>query len=261
MKSALTAKKPLYPAAWNELPVGDELKSQVEASLEDSCRSFFGYHLIKVGCLSREIELPGCTINHRIDVVNKQCAQKQSTNKISQVIADSHELPFTEGSIDAAILAHEMDFSRDPHQILREIDRVLIPNGHVVIVGFNPFSLAGIFRFLPFTSNKIVREARFFSRFRIKDWLHLLGFEVIDQQQLAFSSLLFKKKYRVFSGIEKLCRKYLPIFASVYVVVAKKRVVPMSLIKPKWKPAPKFAPVRASMRNSLENNFSEKNLL
>ncbi|GAB5379687.1 MAG: methyltransferase domain-containing protein [Aliiglaciecola sp.] len=261
MKPAFSTKKPLYPKTWSEIPVGDELKSQVESSLHDSCRSFFGYHLIKLGCLSRDIDLPSCTINHKIDVINKQCVRASQDNASSQIVADSHELPFSEGSIDAAVLAHELDFSRDPHQILREIDRVLIPNGHVVIVGFNPFSLAGIFRFLPMSRNKIVREARFFSRFRIKDWLNLLGFEVIEQHQLAFSSLLFKKKYRIFSGLEKLCRKYLPIFASVYIVVAKKRVVPLSLIKPKWKPSPKFSPVRASMRNGIENNFREKNLL
>lgn len=261
MKPALTTKKPIYPKAWNELPVGNELKSQVESSLHDSCRSFFGYHLVRIGCLSREVNLANCTINHRIDVVNEHCVREQAEHTPSQVIADSHELPFSEGGIDAVILAHELDFSRDPHQILREVDRVLIPNGHVVIVGFNPFSLAGIFRFLPFSTNKIVREARFFSRFRIKDWLNLLGFEIIEQHQLAFSSLLFKKKYRIFSGLERLCRKYLPIFASVYVVVAKKRVVPLSLIKPKWKPSPKFSPVRASMRNRTETHFREKNLL
>ncbi|GAA6185892.1 methyltransferase domain-containing protein [Aliiglaciecola sp. NS0011-25] len=230
------------------------MKEHVETSLEACSRRFFGYHLVKVGCLSSQIDLSECAIKHIVNVVNRKCVEQHQPIKGNQVIADSHELPFSENSVDAFLLAHELDFSRDPHQILREIDRTLIPNGHVVIVGFNPFSLAGILRYLPFKSNKILREARFFSSMRINDWLHLLGFETIEQHQLVFSSLMFKRKSRLFSGIESFCRKYLPIFSSIYVIVAKKRVIPLSLIKPKWKPSPKFSTVGASVRTSMQKN-------
>ncbi|GAC13393.1 class I SAM-dependent methyltransferase [Aliiglaciecola lipolytica] len=256
MKPAFSPKKPLYPMSWQALPVGNDMKQHVETSLEVCSRRFFGYHLVKLGCLSGQIELPECAIKHVVNVVSKQCADEPQQKGASQVIADAHELPFSENSVDAFLLAHELDFSRDPHQILREVDRILIPNGHVVIVGFNPFSLAGIFRYLPFKSNKILREARFFSSMRINDWLHLLGFETIEQHQLVFSSLLFKRKTRIFSSVERLCRKYLPIFSSIYVIVAKKRVIPLSLVKPKWKPSPKFSTVGASARTSMQNKTS-----
>ncbi|WJG10650.1 methyltransferase domain-containing protein [Aliiglaciecola sp. LCG003] len=254
MKPALRSKKPIYPINWDELPMGLHLQSHLEQSLVQSTGRFFGYHLVKVGCLSGHIVLADCTIKHIVNVINQECVKTQADTANSQVIADAHELPFSENSIDAFLLAHELDFSRDPHQILREVDRTLIPNGHVVIVGFNPFSLAGVFRFLPLKGNKTLREARFFSSVRIKDWLHLLGFEVIEQQQLAFTSLMFSKKHRVFAAIEKLCRRYLPIFSSIYVIVARKRVIPLSLIKPKWKPATKFSAVGASMRGSIKNS-------
>jgi SAM-dependent methyltransferase len=254
MKPALVSKKPIYPLTWEQLPVGQELKQLIQNSVAESSRRFFGYHLVKVGCLSGEIALPSCTIKHIVHLVHSNCIPENGASNNSIVVADTHELPFVENSVDAFLLAHELDFSRDPHQILREVDRCLIANGHVIVVGFNPFSLAGIFRWLPLKSNKLMREARFFSSMRIIDWLHLLGFEVIQQHQLVFSSLLLKRKHPIFATIEKLCCRYLPLFSSVYVIVAKKRVIPLSLIKPKWKASPKFSPVGASMRNSLRKN-------
>lgn len=250
MKPALIKNKPLHPDSWNDLPVGNHLKQSLEDILVTSSRRFFGYHLVKVGNLSHQIEMHECTIKHTATLVSdaSEIAELENPKSASVIVGDAHELPFLESSIDAFLLAHELDFSKDPHQILREVDRTLIPNGHVVIVGFNPFSLAGMFRYLPFKSNRLLKNARFFSSMRINDWLHLLGFETIEQHQLVFSSLLANRQYRVLTNLEALCRKYLPIFSSVYVIVAKKRVVPFSLIKPKWKPSPKFSPVGASMK-------------
>ncbi|GAA0858065.1 class I SAM-dependent methyltransferase [Aliiglaciecola litoralis] len=254
MKPALTSKKPLYPASWDELPVGQGVRQLLQDCVLESSRRFFGYHLVKVGCLSGEITLPTCTIKHIINVVNSKCISEAPSSTDSLLVADAHKLPFLENSVDAYLLAHELDFSRDPHQILREVDRTLIANGHVIIVGFNPFSPAGLFRLLPLKSNKLMRDARFFTSVRIKDWLHLLGFEIIEQKQLLFSSVLLNRKHKIFSKLERLFCRYLPIFSSVYVIVAKKRVIPLSLIKPKWKASPKFSPVSASMRSSMRNN-------
>ena len=152
------------------------------------------------------------------------------------------------------------DFAQDPHQILREVDRVMMPNGQVAIVGFNPFSLAGVLKFLPINPKQILHDARFFSAMRIKDWLHLLGFEVMEHQHLVFSELFFERKVDADSRWQIWCQKYLPIFSSLYVIVAKKRVMPLSLIKPKWKPKPNFSVVGASMRE-VEANLLKKNLL
>ncbi len=250
MKPALIKNKPRHPHSWDILPVGDQLKESVERILSTSSRRFFGYHLVKIGNLSHQVQMQECSIKQTATLVSdfNELNHDKTLNEHGIIVGDAHELPFLESSVDAFLLAHELDYSKDPHQILREVDRTLVPNGHVVIVGFNPFSLAGIFRYLPFKSNKVIRNARFFSSMRINDWLNLLGFETIEQHQLLFSSLLLKKPYSAMTKLEAICRKYLPIFSSVYVIVAKKRVVPLSLIKPKWKPKPKFSPVGASMK-------------
>ena len=241
MKPALLTRKPRYPRKWEELPAGLDLKQIVEHALIETSRQMFGYHLLKLGDLSCQTQLPHCPIKH---LVNLSDSAKEYTN----LVAHSHELPFSENSIDAVLLTHELDFAQDPHQILREIDRVIIPNGNLVIVGFSPLSFAWLLKYLPINPRQILHDARFFSSMRIKDWLHLLGFEVTDMQHLVFSELFFERKIRYDSRWQVWCQKYLPIFSSLYIIQAKKRVLPLSLIKPQWKPKPNFSTVSASMR-------------
>ena len=253
MKPALLTRKPRYPRTWEALPSGLDLKQIVEHALTETSRQMFGYHFLKLGDLSCQVELPHCPIKH---VVHLSDTAAPYINVQSQ----SHELPFAESSVDAVLLAHELDFAQDPHQILREIDRVIIPNGNLVIVGFSPLSFAWLLKYLPINPKQILHDARFFSATRIKDWLHLLGFEVIDMQRLVFSELFFERKIRYDSRWQVWCQKYMPLFSSLYIIQAKKRVLPLSLIKPKWKPKPNFSTVGASMRN-LDVNLMKKNLL
>lgn len=253
MKPALSSNKPRYPRAWQELPAGEDLHGIVETALEEVSRKMFGYHLVKIGDLSSQIAMPNCPIKHVINVSDRP---SDSTS----IVAHSHELPMLENSVDAVLLAHELDFAQDPHQILREVDRILMPNGYVAIVGFSPVSVAGLLKYLPVNPKQILHDARFFTGTRIKDWLHLLGFEVIEHHHLLFSELFFERRINQYGRWQVWCRKYLPFFSSMYMIVGKKRVLPLSLIKARWKPKPKFSAVGASMRTA-EVKILKKNLL
>lgn len=246
MKPALRNTEPHYPKCWQDIPMGEEIKGLIEQQLAEVSRQFFGYHLVKLGNLSSEIALPQCPIKHIVNLTPQ-------INKFSSLCSLSRELPLNENSVDAFLLAHELDFAQDPHQILREVDRAIIPNGHVVIVGFNPLSLAGLLKYLPVNRQNILHDARFFSAPRIKDWLGLLGFEVMTQRQLVFSELFFNRKFSPEGKVYQWCEKYLTALSAMYIIVAKKRVIPLSLIKPKWKAKSSFAPVGASMRTNGVN--------
>jgi ubiquinone/menaquinone biosynthesis C-methylase UbiE len=156
-----------------------------------------------------------------------------------------------ENSIDAFLLAHELDFAKDPHQILREVDRTIMPNGYLVITGFNPLSLCGLFKYLPIKQGSILHEARFFSCARVKDWLQLLGFEIVDVKHLLFNELFLQRKLRSSSKWNQWCYRYLPLLTTMYVIVARKREIPLSIIKPKWKAKTKFSTVGASFRKGI----------
>jgi hypothetical protein len=241
MRPALIKNHPTKPELWQDLPLGDELKCLIEKEIAEVSRKFFGYHLVRLGHLSSQIELAACPIKHQINITS-------TTQTYTSLVASPADLPVCENSVDAFLLAHELDFAKDPHQILREVDRTIMPNGYVVITGFNPFSLCGLFKYLPINKGSVLHDARFFSCARVKDWLQLLGFEIVDVKHLLFNELFLQRKLRASSKWSRWCHQYLPIFTSMYVIVARKREIPLSLIKPKWKTNTKFSAVGASVR-------------
>lgn len=151
-------------------------------------------------------------------------------------------LPFANASIDLVVLAHALEFHDHPHQLLREVERVLIPEGQVVIVGFNPFSLWGLRRGLPRCPDGAPWDGRYLSLPRVKDWLQLLSFEIdrghFGRYAPPFRSRAWLDRCR---WMEKAGDRWWPIAGGVYAIRAVKRVHGMRLVKPKWKAAPTAA--------------------
>lgn len=239
MRAALIKNHPRKPEQWQDLPLGDELKCLIEKEIAEVSRKFFGYHLVRLGHLSSQIELAACPIKHQVNITT-------NAQTYTNLVGTPTDLPMSENSVDAFLLAHELDFARDPHQILREVDRTIMPNGYLVITGFNPLSLCGLFKYLPINSGNILHDARFFSCARVKDWLQLLGFEIVDVKHLLFNELFLKRKLRTSSKWNQWCHQYLSLLTSMYVIVARKREIPLSMIKPQWKAKTKFSTVGAS---------------
>lgn len=242
MKPALRSRPLKYPNSWQALHLGDELKKIAEEKLAPVSRQMFGYHMVKLGNLSSQLSLSDCPIKHRMNV---------ATNGSSHagLIANSDQLPFADRSVDAFVLAHELDFTQDPHQILREVDRCMVPDGHIAVLGFNPVSLPGCLKWTPIKNSNVLHDARFFSVHRVKDWLSLLGYQIVEEQFYIHSTLFFESRIDLQSRWSRFASKYLPFMASVYLIVGKKREFPLSLIKPPWKLKTGFAPVGASMRH------------
>lgn len=244
MRPALIKKHPSQPELWQDLPLGNELKSLIENEIAEVSRKFFGYHLVRLGHLSSQIELAACPIKHQVNITS-------NTQTHTSLMGTPTDLPLSENSVDAFLLAHELDFASDPHQILREVDRTIMPNGYLVISGFNPLSLCGLFKYLPLNKGNILHDARFFSCARVKDWLQLLGFEIVDVKHLLFNELFLQRKLMEGSKWNSWCHQYLSLFTSMYIIVARKREIPLTMVKPKWKRKPKFSTVGASVRNGV----------
>ena len=238
MKAALKVVQPNYPESWRALPRGSALKHAIEAECNESSRMFFGYHLVKLGSLSAQISLPNCPIKHVV-------SQTLTGQPLSSIISTSHELPYVENSVDAFLLANELDFASDPHQILREVDRAITPNGYLLLTGFNPLSIASLVRFIPHKRLGHLRDARFFTKGRVTDWLQLLGFEIIEHRTFAHFSLFSANKDLPISKLHKLCSRYFPWSGAMYMIVARKREIPLSIIKPSWRLKPRFSAVGA----------------
>ncbi len=218
MKIAKTSRILMPVESWSQLPHGQSLLKQTQQRIDHTITRCFGYHLLKLGQLSSQLNSVKSPITHQIS-----CAV---SGKDIGLFADLHQLPLQDSSIDLCILAHELDFSSDPHQLLREIDRVLTLDGTLIISGYNPLSLFG---FRSLLTPKTPQSARLFLPNRVLDWLHLLGFEVQQKQHFDLLSYQFNNKFA--NCIESIGQRYLPSFCSTYFIVAKKQSTPMTPIK------------------------------
>lgn len=243
MKPALAIRHPDLPESWQALPNGELIAKNIEQTLTPWWPKFFGYHLLKIGALSGELNSDSSPIKHQLTLTNKVTA--------GNIVAEIDDLPLLEHSVDVCVLAHALEFSLDPHHVVREANRVLIPNGYLVITGFNPFSLVGVNKFIPYRRKKTPWNERLFSPMRVKDWLHLMGYEIQLDHRVLHSSLSKPQSDGIVSEQwRKLAEHYFPSFGSVYIIVAKKRVLPLTPIKAKWQLRPRFEPVKVPSMNS-----------
>ena len=222
MKIAKTAHVFTPIENWQQLPNGEMLQRQTQQYIDRYLPRCFGYHLLKLGQLSSLLDTSHSSIRHQIS-----CA---ANGKNIGLLADLQQLPLQDSSVDLCILAHELNFSNDPHQLLREIDRVLTLDGTLIISGYNPVSLFGLRSIL---KPKYLKAVRPFSPSRVQDWLSLLGFEVKQKQQFDFLSREFNGFFA--SYVENFGQRYIPYFCSAYFIVAKKQCTPMTPIKSPFK--------------------------
>lgn len=262
MKPALAFRQPHYPKSWQELPNGSTVLSAIEERLQPWWQKFFGYHLLKIGALSHDVNTNESPIKHQITC----CPNKRDTYKNKAIegdvgyqhtciVGELDDLPLLEHSVDVCLLSHTLEFSLDPHHVVREANRVLIPNGYLIITGFNPFSLAGLNRAIPYRNKQTPWNEHFFSPMRVKDWLHLMGFEILSDERCLHSSLVGKiSEHGMAKYWRKFANTYLTSLGSIYIIIAKKRVLPLTPIKPKWQIRAKFNPVKVPSMNVNSSN-------
>ncbi|MRR50771.1 MAG: class I SAM-dependent methyltransferase [Rhodocyclaceae bacterium] len=154
------------------------------------------------------------------------------------ICSDLHHLPFASNSIDLVVLPHVLEFDDNPHQILREVERVLVPEGSVVITGFNPFSLWGARRTLARRRSSPPQppwRGRYISVSRLKDWFALLGLEARAGSFGCYAPAVSQEKWlQRWRFMELAGDRWWPFAGAVYVIQAIKRVQGMRLILPAW---------------------------
>lgn len=241
MEPARIKKKFDTPHSWEQLKTGPWVRESIQTRLDEWCPKLFGYHLLKLGGLSCELHSKNCCIQHQIHL--------DSENPLHTIIADSYRLPFAEKSIDAVILSHQLDYSNDPHLLLREVDRVLVDDGYMIITGFNPISFSGLASLLPWRKKYLPWSGRMFTPNRITDWLGLLNYQVIERDQYALFPFETYRPFWIWLENKGQCSNTL---GSLYFIVARKRTYPLKLIKPHWKFKRPLTPIRVNYRTKLK---------
>ena len=231
---------------WFDTPLGRSLQAVEAHRLRTVLPSLYGTVAMQLGIVGKLDLLDACVAPTRI-VVEPGDAPFQSNCAVEQrltgartvcVRARVDALPFDERSVDVALLPHALDFSGDPYPVLREVSRVLRPEGHAVILGFNPISLWGLRRLLTRRPRPVPWCAHFFWLTRVKDWLGLLDFQCTHGNMLYYRPPLKREPAMDrFYFLEQTGDRWWPMMAGVYLIVAKKRVFGMTRLPIEWKPA------------------------
>ncbi|MCK5893127.1 MAG: methyltransferase domain-containing protein [Endozoicomonadaceae bacterium] len=133
----------------------------------------FGHHAVMLGIGSDETLLEYSQYSQVMHSTTLTPLVEAPSSSVIQI--NVNEWPVQPRSVDLVLLHHALEFSENPHRVLREACRTIMPGGKLVMIGFNPLSLWGICRLLGM-GGRVMRRARYFHHRRIEDWLTLLNF-------------------------------------------------------------------------------------
>jgi SAM-dependent methyltransferase len=212
-------------SAWLSTPQGAYVLGWELAQYDSAVDDVFGFRAVQVG-------LP------EVDFLRQNRIQFRFSLALepgAALAADPLQLPLASQSVDLIALPHVLEFHPDPHEVLREVERVLMPEGQVVISGFNTASLWRARQLFTFRK-KAPWDANYIGLLRLREWLRLLGFELTGGMfgcyAPPFHSPLWLER---FAFMEKAGSRWWPIAGGIYVVRAKKRVAGMRLVTPAWR--------------------------
>ena len=204
----------------------------------------FGYNALQLGLPEHDF-----LSNSRVPL--RFTAGNQPGNAVRLICA---ELPFASTSLDLVLMPHLLEFAEHPHQILREAERVLMAEGSLILSGFNPFSLWGMHRALG-RKQGVPWNGHFITLPRLKDWLALLGFEVVGGRFAAYAPPFRQQKWlERASFMERAGDRWWAVSGGVYFLHAVKRVPGMRLIKPRWNKGlvRKLLPATPKLNNGVQ---------
>ena len=212
---------------WFHTPAGRYILDWEQGQFDSAVDDVFGFNAVQVG-------LPEIDFLRQSRIALKVSA---GLNGGSSLIAEAARLPLASQSIDLVALPHVLEFAEQPHQILREAERVLMPEGSIVISGFNPLSLWGAKRtFVRRHERPVPWCGRFLGLLRLKDWLSLLGFELTGGRFGCYAPPFTQTRWlQRFRFMEKAGDRWWPVLGGIYVVRAIKRTVGMRLVTPVWR--------------------------
>ena len=152
----------------------------------------------------------------------KLCSEQLANNHY--VVSNSCALPFPERSQNIIILPHTLDFCNNPHEVLRQVNQILEPEGCLVVIGFNQYSIYGGIRLIRKNQQIMPWNGKYYRVGRVQDWLSLLGFDLVGAGMIAYQPPFQSEKWRLhLAFIEKAGDRWWPGFGGIYIIVGRKR--------------------------------------
>ena len=214
--------------AWYRTPLGQALAAREQELLAQHLPDLFGYHLLALDPPCPQEALASSRISHIVLQSRSPCSGSEDCG----LEGEAERLPFCTDTLDAILLPHVLERSLNPHQVLREVERCLVPEGHLLILGFNPHSWWGLWGLLARWRHPVPWCLQGIGPGRLRDWLSLLGFDTLRliplfhrpplQSARALDRLVFLDR----DGFGRF------LLGGCYLLVARKRVMTMTPLRP-----------------------------
>lgn len=229
---------------WLETAPGAYALDWMQRQADTAVADVFGYHAMQIGLPAlqglRSNRMPAQWL---AALSAGELRAATGVGRPPALLCESTALPMEAASIDLLVLPLTLDLSLDPHQTLREVERVLVPEGKVLILGLNPASLWGLrqqrahlYRRMGIGQLFLPAEGQFIAYWRLRDWLRLLGFEVESSAFGCYRPALRTARWlQRYAWLDELGARSWPIFGAAYAVMAVKRVRGMQVLGPAWK--------------------------
>ena len=274
---------------WLTTPLGELASHWMLEKADDLVVNVFGYTALQLGLQSCDL-LRSNRIRTKViltqddlanidakDLVTDEASQTEQSSdlpyqkELEQIYHNNNDIPqpfakeqlftsqylnYDDESVDLVVLPFTLDWHHNPHHILREVERILVHEGRLIIYGFNPYSLWGLrnklsrFPYLPIPNKEQITLQK------TKDWLQLLSFE-IDRGQLACYEPAFmnKKRLQKCAFMNKAGNRWWPFAGAVFYLSATKRHINPSLVGPvthKKKKKKVLRPATVATKNNID---------
>jgi SAM-dependent methyltransferase len=249
-----TSALPECLSDWFDSNLGQSVIKDEQQALESVSHQFFGSFFVQLSAAKPTALMKAQRLYRHLYI----SMAMDATKGLQSIRADIEHLPLVNEGVDVMVLHHALEFSSDPQQLLREVQRAMAPGGKLVIFGFNPNSFWGLAALFNHFSDKPPWMGHFVRKSRLTDWLKLLGYDVGVCKSMGFtfpSEKAWVKKY--FGWFFWLMSKYLPFLGGSYMLMAVKRslnVMPNpSLLARVAKPIRSMPKVPSSLNTEPKN--------
>lgn len=216
-------------AAWFATALGQRFITDEQAVVASLLDTIFGEHLVQIG----QWHAPETFLAHAR--TQKKTLIDWRPGTAADVLMQPSRLSFAPDSVDAVILPHTLELAHSPHALLREVERILRADGHLIVLSFEPAGLWGLRNLVsrrgyPCAHRQLIRERR------LRDWLQLLSFAVGPAQHYCHTWPVTRFAYFGTAPEESWASRWLPFLGAGHCVAAQKRVLPLTPIRHLWRP-------------------------
>ncbi len=224
---------------WLATPLGESLLQQEFRVVEEAFDGIFGEQCLQLGLWGEPNAFlrfartqQGACIADMADMAESEASTRP------EALGHLYRLPVASDSVDAVLLPHTLDYSDRPHAILREAERVLRSDGHLVVLGFKPGGLWGLRRLIPGAGLPPGVDHLISDR-QLTDWLQLLDFRIQNSSRYFFRWPLPGNRRSSSPLWERRGQRWWPELSACYMLTAQKRVITLTTVRRPWRSRPK----------------------